>query len=154
MESKLPDIKIQLHALCLEILEERIKEARVAIEEIQLAANEETKSSAGDKYETGRAMLQQEQDKYGRQLSETLKHKAVFDQLKPEVILDKVQTGSLIFTNAGLFYIATSLGAVKLHGKEYMVISSAAPLFQHLSGLVEGEEVLFNTRKFRIEAVV
>ena len=154
MGSKLPDIKIQLHALCQEILEERVREAKKAIEEIQLAANEETKSSAGDKYETGRAMLQQEQDKYGRQLSETLKHKTVFDQLKPEVVQDKVQTGSLVVTNAGAFYIATSLGAVKLHGQEYMVISSAAPLYQQLNGLMEGDEILFNNRKFKIESVV
>ncbi len=148
------DIKIKLHALCLELLNEKIKESREVIEEIQQAANQETKSSAGDKYETGRAMLQQEQDKYGRQLMEALKQKGVFDQLKPEAELNKVQPGCLVFTSGGSFYVAASLGSVRLDSTEYVVISSAAPLYKHLSGMQEGEEATFNGRKFRIEAVV
>lgn len=146
--------KIKLHARCLELLEEKIQEARENIDQIQRASNEETKSSAGDKYETGRAMMQQEQDKYGRQLMEALKQKAVFDQLSPELALDKVQPGAFVQTSGGAFYIAASLGAVKMDGENYMVISSAAPLYQQLKGLQHGEEVSFNNRKFRLEAVI
>jgi len=39
-------------------IDQRIDAAKKAIGEAQASANEETKSSAGDKYETGRAMMQ------------------------------------------------------------------------------------------------
>ena len=147
-------LKIRLHSFCQELLEEKIKEARTIIEEIQLAANQETKSSAGDKYETGRAMLQQEQDKYGRQLMEALKQKSIFDQLKPEIVMEKVQPGCLVATSGGAFYVAASLGSVRMEGREYVVISSAAPLYKQLSGISKGQEVTFNNKRILVEAVV
>ena len=39
----------------------------------QESANAEEKSSAGDKYETGRAMMQIERDKAAQQLNESMK---------------------------------------------------------------------------------
>ena len=50
----------------------------------QEAANEEGKSSVGDKYETGRAMMQIERDKAAQQLDEALKLKNIIDQISIE----------------------------------------------------------------------
>lgn len=87
-----------------------------AIEHAQLAANEETKSSAGDKYETGRAMMQLEIEKQSVQLAEAMKLKHVLSQINPEKTTETIQSGSLVFTDQGNFYISISAG--KLIWKE------------------------------------
>ena len=60
---------------------ERIAATQEAIYTAQLSANEETKSSAGDKYETGRAMAQLEIEKNTAQLAEALKLKQMLKQI-------------------------------------------------------------------------
>lgn len=147
-------IKQRLHQACLQKVEERMDDARASIQAAQEAANNETKSSAGDKYETGRAMMQQEQDKAAGQLMEALKLKKVLDQLKTEKEHRQVQAGSLVFTNLGNFYIAASIGRLSLEGVAYMVISPVSPLAQQLAGLQAGEELNFNGRKFKVEQLV
>jgi sortase (surface protein transpeptidase) len=56
-------LKTRLHSLCVSYVGQRIETAQRAIAIAQASANEETKSSAGDKYETGRAMAQLEIEK-------------------------------------------------------------------------------------------
>lgn len=124
------------------------------MEAVQEAANEETKSSAGDKYETGRAMMQQEQDKAAGQLMEALKLKKVLDQLNPDREQPAVGMGSLVKTSLGNFYISASIGQLSMEGIDYMIISPVAPLAQQLAGLKAGEELNFNGRKFKVEQVI
>ena len=64
-------IKQELYKLCQTYIQQRILTAKQAIEAAQQAANNETKSSSGDKYETGRAMMQLEIEKDSAQLSES-----------------------------------------------------------------------------------
>ena len=66
----------------------------------QLSANEEGKSSAGDKYETGRAMMQIEREKAANQLEEALKLKRIIDQLQPDVHHEIATLGSVVITIA------------------------------------------------------
>src|SRR5258707_5924053 len=103
-------IKQQLHSLCLTSIEERIKEAHQAIQFAQASANEETKSSAGDKYETGRAMAQLEIEKNSAQLAEANKLKQILLQLVTTQTTDSIQAGSLVITNQGRFYISIPAG--------------------------------------------
>lgn len=147
-------IKERLHEACLNKVEQRINDAKASMEAVQEAANEETKSSAGDKYETGRAMMQQEQDKAASQLMEALKLKKVLDQLKPGKEHHQVQAGSLAITDQGNFYISASIGQLSLEGVAYMVISPVSPLAQQMAGLQAGEELNFNGRKFKVQQVV
>ena len=149
-----PEIKIKLHEQCRQWVEERIAEARKAMEDTQAAANEETKSSAGDKYETSREMMRQEQDKAARQLMENLKLKQVLDSLRPEMKHEKVQPGSLLQTSEGKFYISASLGRLKMEEEDFMMISPVSPLARQLMGKKKGEEVQLNGRRFHIEEVV
>lgn len=148
------ELKIKLHEQCYLWVEERIAEARKTMQETQAAANEETKSSAGDKYETSREMMRQEQDKAARQLMENLKLKQVLDSLRPEAKHEKVQPGSLLQTSQGNFYISISLGRLMVEKEEFMMISPVSPLGMQLMGKKKGEEVELNGRRFFIEEVV
>ena len=153
MAEKSLTVKMKVHALCLEQAEQQISSAQEAMKAIQLASNQETKSSAGDKYETGRAMMQLEQEKNARQLMEAMKLKKVLDQLNPAKECKEVSPGALIFTNNGNFYLSAGLGKFTMEGKEYMAISAVSPLGQQLKGLKAGQEAKVNGRNFKIEAL-
>ena len=64
MDEKLA-VKQELYQLLLSRLDQDITALEQDVRDLQLSANEETKSSAGDKYETGRAMIQIEIEQLG-----------------------------------------------------------------------------------------
>jgi transcription elongation GreA/GreB family factor len=138
------EIKILLYDLCQQYLATRILNAQQAIAASQEAANNETKSSSGDKYETGRAMMQLEIEKDSAQLSESLKLKYALDQIKLEPVAATIQTGSLVFTNVASFFIAISVGKLILHDKAYLAISPASPMGRKLMGLRVGDSLTLN----------
>ncbi len=147
-------IKQQLHHLCLAYVTQRIMNAQAAMEEAQRAANEETKSSAGDKYETGRAMMQLEKQKNALQLAEALKLKEQLAKVNPTKTYQEVQPGCLVKLNTGSFYIAISAGKLRLEGERYYAISIQSPIGQALRGKKQGEEIIFNGKKICVLAVV
>ena len=147
-------LKNKIHRHSIQVVEERIAEAKNNIAEAQRAAEQDTKSSAGDKYETGREMLQQEQNKASLQLMELLKLKKVLDELNPSRSCTKVEQGCLLQTDKGVFYLSVSLGQLSLEGQSYMLISPVAPLARLLMGKQPGQEVQLNGRSYVVEALV
>jgi transcription elongation GreA/GreB family factor len=146
-------IKKQLYHLCLAYAEQRIDTAHRAIKAAQESANDDTKSSAGDKYETGREMMQQEIDRNRTQLKEAQHLKQTLDLIDPEKATEIVQNGSLVFTNYGAFYIAISCGQLSLEGKNYFAISSASPIGIKLMRQRAGARFDFNGKEFKISDV-
>ncbi len=147
-------IKEKLYHYCLAHIEERIANSKKAMEEAQAAANEESKSSAGDKFETGRAMMQRERDKNAKQLSEAVHIKQVLKQINWQRKTETVEAGSLVITNQGAFFISISVGKIVLEEDTYFAISMATPIGKLLQGKRVGEEASFNGRVYRIEEVV
>lgn len=147
------DIKTRLHHLCIEYADERIATATEAIKAARDSSTEDTKSSAGDKYETGRAMMQQDIDRQTLQLGEAQKLRAFLERMEPEHSSDTVQNGSLAFTDQGIFYIAISLGQVDLDGQKYFVISSASPIGEKLMKQKAGAKFSFNGKDYKIKTI-
>lgn len=106
------------------------------------ASNNDTKSSMGDKYETGREMLQQEIGKLQLQLGEILKQENILKSITAAPC-DSVQRGALVKTDRGAIYIAVPLGHVTINGEKITVISSDSPLAVVLRGRKAGETVPF-----------
>jgi len=146
-------IKPALHAACLAYLQQRIDAAQAAMHAAQESANSETKSSAGDKYETGRAMAQEERNRNAVQLREALNLRAELERIDSEKPCDTVRPGALVTTGMGRFYLSISAGKLLLDGIEYFAVSAAAPVAAALSGKRVGQEAVFNGKKIRIEAV-
>ncbi len=146
-------IKIALHATCCALVEERVNNIKIALQEAQNAANNETKSSAGDKHETGRAMAQLETEKLTIQLTEALKLEQVLTQINPKTEHQQIGLGSLVITNNGNFYIAVSLGKIEKDNQTYFAISAASPIGKQLIGLKSGSEFSFNGRNYTITAL-
>ena len=75
-------------------LEERMQAAWGAMQAAQASANEESKSSAGDKHETSKAMMQLEIEKLGTQLKEAEELSADFEKInfnKSKVIQNDIR---------------------------------------------------------------
>ncbi|RZJ86180.1 MAG: 3-oxoacyl-ACP synthase [Hymenobacter sp.] len=146
--------KSALYKACLTYVEQRINQARIGMTIAQEASNTETKSSAGDKYETGRAMAQQERDRHAVQLYEAQQLLDVLQRLSAELLCDTVRLGAVVETDIGLFYV--SIGAGKLRtaeGQEFLAVSSVAPVIVALSGRRAGEDIVFNGRVIRVLTV-
>lgn len=154
MKREFSEVKKEVYEHCQRIMEQRISELRRLIDGYQKASNEDTKSSAGDKYETNRAMMQLEKEKVSHSLNETLKQKQVLDQIKPENTLPKIGLGSLIETDKGLFYLAISLGQIVVADKKAFCLSPVSPLGRLFTGLNNGSEVTFNKVTYKVLAYI
>jgi transcription elongation GreA/GreB family factor len=146
-------IKESLFERCQRYVQQRIDTARQAMVAAQESANMEEKSSAGDKYETGRAMAQLERDRHAQLLGEALKLSQDLAKINVEKQYETAQPGSLIVTNRGTFFISTSVGKLTLDGQHYFAISSVAPIGQALAGKRAGESATFNRVIYQIQRV-
>lgn len=104
----------------------------------------ETKSSAGDKHETGRAMAQLEQEKLSRQLAETRKTLDGFRQIDPKKEFTQIAFGSLVKTNRGYFFVSVGIGQIKVKNASVFCITAGSPLGQKILNKSAGEVVQMN----------
>lgn len=147
------EIKQKLYNHCINYIETKLNDALNAMEDAQKSANEETKSGMGDKYETTRAMIQIEKEKYEIQASEAMKLKKFIDQIDINKPFTNIQPGCLAETNEGNYFIAFNAGEVIIENIKYITISLASPLGQILSGKKQNDEILFRNKKIRITCV-
>jgi transcription elongation GreA/GreB family factor len=144
---KMPDIKSHLLAQCTQYVDQRIANCKQAMDDAQAAANEEGKSSAGDKYETGRAMMQIERDKAAQQLEEALKLKKVLDGLDSSIVSKVARLGSMVETTHYNFYLSISAGKFLVEGKEFLIVSPNSPIGKLLLNLKVGDAFRFNDKE-------
>jgi transcription elongation GreA/GreB family factor len=143
-------LKQQLLAECKRYVASRIATANQSMVNAQQAANEEGKSSVGDKYETGRAMMQIERDKAAQQLDEAFKLKNIIDHISIEMGSGKVMLGSLVITNSKKIFISIGMGKLLLDNEEFLVVAPASPLGKQLLGLKVNDETIFNKERLTI----
>lgn len=129
------------------LITERIAMTRTAIDNAQAAANGEEKSSAGDKYETGRAMGHLEKDMYSRQQSENMKDLDQLQKINTNVVYTTAQAGAFVRCKDYSFFIATGLGKQEINGKLVFFLSPQAPLAKLLLNKGVGERFVFNKRE-------
>jgi transcription elongation GreA/GreB family factor len=148
------DLKKELYSLCITYAKNRIDTARQAIQDAKQAAGEETKSSAGDKYETSREMIQQETDRNQVQLNEANKLLVALNQINVDTTSDTVCPGSLVVTDKGKFYIAISAGTLTHDGEGYFAVSPASPIGAKLQKRKVGDEFDLNGKQYHIKNVI
>lgn len=116
------------------------------------ASNNDTKSSMGDKYETGREMLQQEINNLQRQLNEALSQQEMLRKITADSS-EKVQHGALVKTDKGLFYIAASIGEIVAENHKIMTVSIESPLVKAMFGKKIGDTFTINNINQNIEDI-
>ena len=123
------------------MIQQRVTAARTALDDAQAAANSEEKSSAGDKYETGRAMGHLQKDLHARQLAEALRDLAALHAV-PTYAMTECLTGALVETGNATIFISIGLGKQVVDGRPVIFLSPQAPLAKQLRDkLPEGASI-------------
>jgi hypothetical protein len=135
-------------------LQDKQTDLKLQLEDLANGMANDTKSSAGDKYETSRSMSQQEIDKLSVQLQEINRQLAFLPQLQTTVTGEHVQTGSLIKTNNGLFFIGLPLGQLAVENQTIFCVSPSSPVAQHLLGKTVNGTFSLNGRNYIIEQIL
>ena len=136
--------KNSLKQFCQHTIEKRITAAKEIIKNAQEAANSEEKSSAGDKYETARAMGHLQKDMHAKQLTEYVKELADLYAVNTGNICHHAMAGAFIQTATASFFIAAGIGKQMVEGKIIFFLSPHAPLAAILQNKKTGDSFFFN----------
>ena len=122
------------------------KEIKQAIE----SRDESTKSSAGDKHETSRALIQIELEKLSNQLKKVLREKNELNNLITSSDTKQVGKGSLVKASNGIYFIGIAIGKIEFDNQHYFCISTASPIGKLLYNKTVGENIVFKAEKIKI----
>ena len=147
------ELKQSLYTQCADFVEQRYLKIQTQIKEIQESLTSETKSSAGDKHETGRAMLQLEREKAGQQWAEIEKIKENLSKVDPTKSTQRIGIGSVVFTSQSNYFIAISAGQLKCNADSFYAISPHTPIGLLLMGKKVNDTIDFREQQFVIKAV-
>lgn len=151
----LTEIKEKVLLRCEQYVLNRINTAQHAIDAVEAAGEEDTKSSAGDKYETSREMMKQEIERNFQLLSEAKQMQLVLHSLKQiSNHTSLVRPGSLIQTDQRMFYLAIGIGKLHVEGLDVFVLSPSAPVGQLLIGKQIGDQITFNQKTYLIQDIM
>lgn len=137
-------LKKTLFQHCADHLNESLGLFEQRKSDLLVALESESKSSAGDKHETGRAMLQLEREKLGEQIKETERNLKLLLPLENHVSSKTITIGSVVKTDQLSYYIAVSTPELKVDKTTYYCISAQSPIGKLLLGKKVGETISFN----------
>ncbi|MCF6356185.1 MAG: hypothetical protein L3J54_00140 [Draconibacterium sp.] len=136
-------IKQQILNKIIEIIDKQIESTKLAIASAKESRDNETKCSSGDKYETGRTMMNFELEKTRVLLNKTLSTKNDLLQINLHKKHNKVTFGSLVFTTNGNYFICIALGKTEVANETFYSISLASPIGKLLNGKKEKAKFTF-----------
>lgn len=147
-------IKEALFEQCEVFVNKRLYNIENVISSNQKALQSETKSSAGDKHETGRAMLQLEMEKAGQQLAGITQMKVVLSKIDILKTSKNACLGSIIVTDKARYFLSLSAGQLVVEDKRYFAISVSSPIGKLLLGKQEKDMISFNGKTIIINKIV
>lgn len=128
----------------------RLQEISLELESLAQAMASETKSSAGDKYETAREMIGQ-----ARALQESLAFQArevlawlELQEAQPSP--GSVRAGAVVETSEGWFLVGPLSGSIEFEGVSVAGLTAASPLGAALKGGRPGESRRFRERDVQV----
>ena len=130
--------KTNLHLHLINELRQRETHLLKELELLREDVAGDTKSTAGDKHETGRAMNQLEQERLLGQLQTVRSQLNLVIKIDPTINITSASFGSLIESNLGYFFISVGIGQLNFEGTNVFCIGQEAPISKFLSGKSEG----------------
>ncbi len=150
---RMQHLKEKLLQKCFQTIENQLLVIEKGIAEAQAAANEDTKSSAGDKYETTRAMMQIEIENLSKRLADAQRILQILQQINVQKQYVAATTGAVIATTQGNYFMAVGIGKMTVEGVDFFVISPQSPIGAKLHHTNVHDEVAFNGKKIIINAI-
>lgn len=145
--------KQELIAYMKGLLDDRMQVAWEAMEAAQDSANDQSKSSAGDKYETARSMGQLDRNMHARQYEQVRQERVLLERIGETETSSRGAVGALLETTAGWFFISVSLGAVKFDNQTVLAVSSSSPVGLSFLGKEAGAQFQFLNKPHQIIAI-
>ena len=137
-------MKEHLFQECKKYLDQRINRILASIKDLEESLENESKSSAGDKYETGREMINSEFVKLTVQLNEFRKLEGILTMARRKAPSKTIQLGSLVKTSVANYVIAIPAGEISEGNEKFYAIGANSPVAQALLGKMEKESFDFN----------
>ncbi|MDO8998720.1 MAG: transcription elongation factor [Bacteroidota bacterium] len=157
IELKSPADKLAFKKLvkseCIKQINQRIDNAKAAVSQAQEAANSSDKSTAGDKYETSRAMGQLDSDMNTKQLLEAEQELGFLEKVEVNNLAEEIKIGSIFEMSDILFFVAIGLGPIKIDDKRVMVVSSKSPFYENIKTMKAGNVFEFMDKMDQIKMV-
>ncbi len=144
------NIKQQLLEAIQQTLLNKIEELQQSIIAAKESRDNDTKSSAGDKYETGRAMMDIEIAKNETQINNIKKLLNQLSQINPQNQATEIGFGSVVSTNQGNYFVAIATGNIFVEDVPFYTISLASPL----KGKSKGDSFTFQQKEYEIEELL
>lgn len=147
------ELKTKILKQLLALQADRIDELLLYQSDLSDALQSESKSTAGDKHDTSRAMIHLEQEKLQHQFQELqlqLQRLREISELNP---LEQANFGALVETTSDLFLLGVSLGKQVVDGRVIYSIGMEAPIAQAMLSKVIGDQLQFNGKVTEIIAV-
>jgi len=146
-------VKQRLYQHCRQLAVNRVASLADEIGSMRLSVESEGKSTAGDKHETGRAMMHLEEEKLHRQLGEAQQMLAEIDTMNPEMDCERVQKGAFVETDKAKFYVLVSLGKVLFEEQDVFVVSHQSPIVKQMLGFQKAQRFQVNGTEYVIKAI-
>jgi transcription elongation GreA/GreB family factor len=138
----------------MDFIQERINTAETALAQAREASNDDTKSSAGDKFETTREMMQQDITRNKSLLEDAQQNLQVLKSILNVSHSDVVRNGSVVYTNNGIFYLSISVGSLNYEGQNIYAISAMSPVGKSMLAKKSGDQFSFNQKDYTIVQVI
>jgi hypothetical protein len=148
------ELKKLLYNYCESFLKRKLTNYQNQKKELFESLESETKSSAGDKHETGRAMIQLEIEKLGNQIREAEKEHTFLKKNNNKIISSNIQIGTIVKTKKNIFYVMISAGIFKYKSKKIYCISQKSPIGALLIGKKVNDNFIFNNEKIEILNII
>ena len=146
--------KVEIHETILTLLTNSIVHAKWDYELAKESRDSDTKSSAGDKFETGREMMQREMDKISASIDQSKNQLNFLSKINLNRSYSIVDLGCLITTDQGIYYISIGLGKVEINTEIIYAISLDSPIGQLLKGKREGDILEFRGKTLKINQLL
>lgn len=147
-------LKETLYNECEKFVKQRLQTVQISISNNQKALQSETKSSAGDKHETGRAMLQLEMEKASQQLLGIQQMNETLAKIKIAKKSNVAHLGSIIFTDKINYFLAVSCGKITVENQDFYAVSVSSPIGKLLLGKQKEETISLNGKLIKIDAIL
>ena len=147
-------IKETIYNKCKVQIQEKLDSIKQRLDDIAESQAAETKSSAGDKYETGRAMLHLEKDKIMLQLASVINSKKILQSINTQKKYTKAQLGALVYTSQFNYFLGVSIGKVNIENEIFYCISTSSPIGNLLLQKEKGDSINFRDKTIEVQTVL
>nr|WP_262903774.1 hypothetical protein [Myroides odoratimimus] len=147
-------LKKKLKTICLERLNDKVEALQGIVEDLTIDAQNDAKSSAGDKHETGLSMMHLEQENLSKKILENIAMRDIVAKIDDEKVSSVVEFGSLVQVNSVYLFFSAALPKIVLDDRSVLAVSMDAPIAKELLGRKVHERFTFNNCEFTIHELM